>query len=122
LDFWWFFLQCQVPRTTPCLLSHLSHPISKHLLYAHEFIFLSKKNFCFWKFGVDQFLASQTGISAPMGRISGGGGRIIRANFGKRKSVQLTSPSHFRSYSSPLFMMLESLGTFIIDPRWTFQL
>jgi hypothetical protein len=70
--FRWFFLQCHVPRTTPCLLSPLSHPISKHLLYAHEFNFFIKKNFCFWKFQWNYFLAVQARISAPMGGISGG--------------------------------------------------
>jgi hypothetical protein len=40
----------------------------------------------------------------------------------ERKSVQLTSPSHSRSYGWPLFTTLESLATFVIKPRWTFQL
>jgi hypothetical protein len=40
----------------------------------------------------------------------------------ERKSVQLTSPSHTRSYGWPLFTVLESLATFVINPRRTFQL
>jgi hypothetical protein len=40
----------------------------------------------------------------------------------KRKSIQLTSPSHSRSYGWPLFTALESLATLVINPRWTFQL
>jgi hypothetical protein len=40
----------------------------------------------------------------------------------ERKSAQLTSPSHSRSYGWPLFTVLESLATFVINPRWTFQL
>jgi hypothetical protein len=40
----------------------------------------------------------------------------------ERKSIQLTSPSHNRSYGWPLFTVLESLATLVINPRWTFQL
>jgi hypothetical protein len=40
----------------------------------------------------------------------------------ERKSVQLTSLPHSRSYDWPLFTALESLATFVINPRWSFQL
>jgi hypothetical protein len=81
-------LQCQVPRTTPCLLSHLSHPISRHLIFAHEFKFSIKTTSIFEKFPSFCVLALQAGISAPRAEYSGGpdypghSGWIIRPGIG----------------------------------------
>jgi hypothetical protein len=75
------FLQCQVPRTTPCLLSILSPPISKHLFYAHKFKFSSKRNSVLSKIVRFGSLVFQAGISAPWAEYLGG--RLIRAQFGR---------------------------------------
>jgi hypothetical protein len=76
----WIFvdllLQCQVPRTTPCLLSHLSHPISRHLIFAHEFKFFVKTTSVFENFKV--FSSGFPGQNiCPLGR-NIRGGQIIR--------------------------------------------
>jgi hypothetical protein len=67
------FLQCQVPRTTPCLLSHLSHPFSRHLIYAHEFIFLSKITSVFEYFEWSIFWLPGQNIRPPGRNIRGAG-------------------------------------------------
>jgi hypothetical protein len=66
------FLQCQVPRTTPCLLSHLSHPISRHLIYAHEFIFLSKISSVFENFKWISFWLPRPEYPPPWAEYPGG--------------------------------------------------
>jgi hypothetical protein len=76
------FLQCQVPRTTPCLLSHLSHPISRHLIYAHEFIFSSKRTSVFESCVCFSFWHPRPEYPPPWAEYRGGGG-IIRATFGR---------------------------------------
>jgi hypothetical protein len=76
-------LQCQVPRTTPCLLSHLIHPISRHLIYAHEFKFFIKTSSIFENFELFSFLAPRPEYPPPWAEYPGGPdypppGRIIR--------------------------------------------
>jgi hypothetical protein len=65
----WIFvdllLQCQVPRTTPCLLSLLSHPISRHLIYAHEFKVFVKTTSVFENFQVFLFWRSRPEYPPP---------------------------------------------------------
>jgi hypothetical protein len=77
-------LQCQVPRTTPCLLSHLSHPISRHLIFAHEFKFFIKITSIFENFEWISFWPSRPEYPPPWAEYLvgpdnlGHSGRIIR--------------------------------------------
>jgi hypothetical protein len=78
------FLQCQVPRTTPCLLSHLSHPISRHLIFAHEFKFFIKttsvfENFKVFSSGFPGRNIRPLGRNIRWGRIIRPPGQIIRS-------------------------------------------
>jgi hypothetical protein len=65
-------LQCQMPRTTPCLLSHRSHPISRHLIFAHEFKIFVKTTSVFEKFQVIQFWLPRPEYPPPWEEYPGG--------------------------------------------------
>jgi hypothetical protein len=74
-------LQCQVPRTTTCLLSHLSHPISRHLIFAHEFKVFVKTTSVFEKFQGFLFWRSRPEYPPTWAKYPGG--RIFRAHYGQ---------------------------------------
>jgi hypothetical protein len=56
------------------LLSHLSHPISKHLLYAHEFNFSSKRTSVFENLELISFWHPKPEYPPLWAEYPGGGG------------------------------------------------
>jgi hypothetical protein len=97
------FPACPGLRPFPQILGHLPLPSFRTTIIDHRYT---------WA------LRGPTHYCNPAGCSYG----MVHPLICERKSVQLTSSSHSRSYGWSLFTVLESLAILVINPRWSFPL